>query len=948
MFIIPLFSFLGVQLAQALTSLPRLEVSGNKIQYLNGTQVWLRGVNYAFRNWYWGMDSCPQDALQYQYMANWNANIVRLTVRFSEWGSAVESALETEVERGAQNGLYSMIDGHYGISDSKRTNNLEDWTSGDWTTFRGIWEEIATAFDGSSNVIYDIINEPQGISASKYQTEMRATIDAIRAIDPDVMVVVEALTEDNWQDIALNFEQTNPISRSNVTFELHKYYNDDSWAYSNISIRNSLSAYGAQWLLDNGRAVMVGEFCYDSDGDAILHGETWMRNFMGVLNGDGYSGFKAWWWNTDKVGDEAHELIADWNGNPTTAGSILQEYLPIGNSTAPPDVGLYFGTLSFLASDEYGGVAGVNINGTNTTGSDGFYLWEGLANNTVYSFVVEQPSGYYPAWVTNVEGSFSWNGTHYFISHNTTEAQTDYIQIYFLSSSQQYINNTDVTLTSASLTENMLYIIGVDSGAKTLDVYATSQPIYVMGCAYNTSTDYAGNIFNISHTFSGTKTFALSWQNFDGIYINATTGELSVLPSWENQMLTLYITDTGTSTTDVYASSLGEPHWVLGEQTWSFNETSNMVYVVVAHSSEEEVEISWATWLFTFRGLYDEREGIYLSSVDVTAYYINLTSTSFTVDETYYFSSDSEPLYFLFDLTPYDRQYWIHSAENDTTIYIQNASTTIYTVAFLDLAGALDDYPYVEVKHYLNGTLQTVEKRKVDEEKKIQASLMEGETYTVVIRDGATYTYGDLLMTSTTTLQLTLKGIQFPKDTLLTYKNVRIYGDRVFDVPNGSIAITYADELNQTNTVEIYINYKNGTNAYNSTETTATFVHTWSSAMNNTDYAVVAFMNHSRYGIVMWNQYFPRGGYADAPWSLDFLGIRLPFDTSVILPSLLILMIAGAGVKVKPEVGAFLAVITAMAFTLLRWLPLGTGALITAFTLAILMAVIYKRWRVRM
>jgi len=200
-------------------------------------------------------------------------------------------------------------------------------------------------------------------------------------------------------------------------------------------------------------------------------------------------------------------------------------------------------------------------------------------------------------------------------------------------------------------------------------------------------------------------------------------------------------------------------------------------------------------------------------------------------------------------------------------------------------------------------------------------------------------------MTDTTTIQLTLKSIQFPKETLFTYAYVRIYGDRGFGIPNGNISITYQDTLSQTVDVEIYMNYKNGTNVYNATETADSFVHTWNSALNNTDYATVCNINHTRYGVFVWRQYFPQE-FSDPPWSLSFLG-SLPFDTNIIIPSLIILMIGGCFTVINAQVGAFMAVITAIILTYLGWIPIPAGYLITAFALAILMAIVYSKRRVR-
>jgi len=490
---------------------------------------------------------------------------------------------------------------------------------------------------------------------------------------------------------------------------------------------------------------------------------------------------------------------------------------------------------------------------------------------------------------------------------------------------------------------------------------------------------------------------------------------------------------------------------------------------------------------YTFHGLYDENSGLLKAAseraVNVTAYLIDETSSTFEVNGTYIFTSSELPLYFHFDLGSQDREYWISSTEYAETIYIFNQTLTTYTISFLDLAGALDDYPFVETQRLINGTLMTVEKRKVDVENKIQFSLIMGCKYTIIIQDGATYTFGDLLMTSTTTVQLTLKGIQFPKETLLTSKYVRIYGFRdnwreaytnwttpsaihsfcgedvgkeainttdddtgtywyhtavefhwiIFDMAEtkpitkiriyqtdtasqrfgrtegltvyvsdnpavwgdavwegvldasgwqesgafsksgryvklvsksdyqiqkihefdayvempavSTITIIYQDLLNMTASVKIYINYKNGTNVYNATETSDSFSHEWANALSDTDYAVVCTIDHGRYGVYSWKNYYPRKGFSDMPFGLDWFG-NLPFNTAYIIPAFLVLFAGGCFSAINKEVGAFAMVVTACLIAYMGWLPIPGSVLIVAFALMVLMALVVAKRRI--
>jgi hypothetical protein len=298
-------------------SLPRLKVVGNEIQFTNGSQVWLKGVNYVMNYWLWKLGGCPGGVGQYEYMADWGINCVRLIAYPAIDFSSYASDLDNQIEWAAQNGIYTLLNCHLG-----GIGHVDSWDEGDWADWVAWWEVVATRYSGNTNVLYDLLNEPQGLSASEHQTRWRTCIDAIRAIDPNVIIVIEAIGENDWYDIGLMFEQTHPIQRSNIVFSPHHYYGDNAAGTSKSSIRNTLSNVGAEWCLNNNRAVMIGEVAYDVDLCPV-NGAAWLANWLAVMDEDGYCGFQYWWWSTS----EWTRLLVNWNGSPNAAGSILQEYL---------------------------------------------------------------------------------------------------------------------------------------------------------------------------------------------------------------------------------------------------------------------------------------------------------------------------------------------------------------------------------------------------------------------------------------------------------------------------------------------------------------------------------------------------------------------------------------------------------------------------------------------
>ncbi len=384
---------------------------------------------------------------------------------------------------------------------------------------------------------------------------------------------------------------------------------------------------------------------------------------------------------------------------------------------------------------------------------------------------------------------------------------------------------------------------------------------------------------------------------------------------------------------------------------WAFNSTEYETHTVSDYSVTGNLTIiayyEEQEYLFTFYGVYDETTGLLTDqNCTVTVYFAEAQPNyEFTFNVSHYYVPPYQVRYFHFELGAYDREYWVEPDEYISAIYVFNDTLTGYTINFLDFCGALQTSPYVTAQFYINGTLMTMDKRKVDAQGSITISLVNTRKYVIKLSgSGTTYTWGDLLMTDQLTIQLVLKAILFPKETLLTYRYLRVYAFRELNTPTGTITTYYEDTKAATTSVAIYINYKNGTNAFNITETAHSFSLAWSNAANDTDYQIVAEISHELYGDMTWKQYLPRG-MSEAPWSLAFLGVSFPFESAYLLPALLIVFVAGCFSVLNAEVAAILTVITAIILTYMGWIPISTGSLVTAFAFAILMGLSYAKRR---
>jgi len=339
---------LGMQSASILSygtvnypTIPRLHVEGTQIKDQLGRRVYLKGVNYDSAQW-WDSNSAYNEN-QFIYMQNWGCTAVRVNIEAFSLEAGIMSnpafliRLDNVISWAQAHGLYVILDGWHLAAKCPHgeTRNYVDhymtvdWTWNDWFNW---WTTLATRYKGKG-VIYDLMNEPLHWNLADHQAKMRQCIDNIRAIDPDAVCMVEEVGSGGWDTMNFLFEQSYPISRSNVIYSCHFYgyhFSDNSQSAIRQRLGNS-GAYAkyANWMLTNGRCVQIGEFGggYNNDPNAAWSSwqATFLQNAMTVLNADGYSGYTAWRWVN--FGWSCEKLLADWNGNPTPYGTVLQEGL---------------------------------------------------------------------------------------------------------------------------------------------------------------------------------------------------------------------------------------------------------------------------------------------------------------------------------------------------------------------------------------------------------------------------------------------------------------------------------------------------------------------------------------------------------------------------------------------------------------------------------------------
>jgi endoglucanase len=205
---------------------------------------------------------------------NMGMNLVRVPVlylelmdKYGNWKSNAWENLDWLVSNCSSRGLYVLIDLHGTFGGQNTFDNCGEvnsdpqlWKNNQYQDRTvALWEGIAAHFKGNPAVAgYDLLNEPNVVSANQLNTYYNRLYKAIRAIDPDHLICLEAAWDWNQLYAPSTFGWTN------VMYQLHYYAmaNNESsdWNVQNNLINNAIAgmkSHQSSWNIP----VLAGEFC---------------------------------------------------------------------------------------------------------------------------------------------------------------------------------------------------------------------------------------------------------------------------------------------------------------------------------------------------------------------------------------------------------------------------------------------------------------------------------------------------------------------------------------------------------------------------------------------------------------------------------------------------------------------------------------------------------------
>ncbi|MEV0384714.1 cellulase family glycosylhydrolase [Nonomuraea sp. NPDC050643] len=211
----------------------QLRVCGVRLCNEQGKQIQLRGMSSHGLQWYYQcLNTASLDALA----GDWKADVLRISMYIQEDGYETNPRLFTDrvhnlIEQATARGMYAIVDWHM-LSPGNPAYNL--------ARAKTFFTEIAQRHNGKNNLLYEIANEPNGVSWSTIRTYAHDLIPVIRQYDPDTPILVGTRA---WSSLGVSDGATeaeivsSPVNATNIMYTFHFYAASHGTEYLNTLSR---------------------------------------------------------------------------------------------------------------------------------------------------------------------------------------------------------------------------------------------------------------------------------------------------------------------------------------------------------------------------------------------------------------------------------------------------------------------------------------------------------------------------------------------------------------------------------------------------------------------------------------------------------------------------------------------------------------------------------------
>ena len=223
----------------------QLHVCGTNLCNQYNKPIQLRGVSTHGLQWF---PSCYNTSSLDTLANDWKADVLRIAMYVNEDGYVTNPAAFTAkvndlVDQAEARGMYAIIDFHT-LTPGDPNVNLDN--------AKTFFKNVATRNANKKNVIYEIANEPNGVSWDQIRTYANQVIPVVRAADSDAVVIVGTR---GWSSLGVSNGSSsaeivaNPVNFPNIMYTFHFYAASHTDTYRN-EVRNAatkLPIFVTEW-----------------------------------------------------------------------------------------------------------------------------------------------------------------------------------------------------------------------------------------------------------------------------------------------------------------------------------------------------------------------------------------------------------------------------------------------------------------------------------------------------------------------------------------------------------------------------------------------------------------------------------------------------------------------------------------------------------------------------
>lgn len=197
----------------------QLKVIGTQLCNEQNQAIQLKGMSTHGLQWYADcLDSTALDEL----VNNFKANVIRISLYVQEGGYETDPNGFTHqvnqlIKAASDRGIYAIVDWHI-LNPGDPNYNFD--------RARTFFTAIANANKGRKNLIYEIANEPNGVSWATIKNYADRLIPIIRAIDPNTVILVGT---PGWSSLGISDGRNSqdiinaPLNFPNIMYAFHFY-----------------------------------------------------------------------------------------------------------------------------------------------------------------------------------------------------------------------------------------------------------------------------------------------------------------------------------------------------------------------------------------------------------------------------------------------------------------------------------------------------------------------------------------------------------------------------------------------------------------------------------------------------------------------------------------------------------------------------------------------------